>query len=482
MASVTYYNTKVTGNTSRVHGKWVGYNTGNRWDAIDARFANDGSSFGWSAGPMRFYAPQFANGVAVLEANNRYDIFSRSAITTPAMEFAITPENVSAVAGRIDENNPSQVWYDNAWGPGLSLRYTVWHGRAPRVTREAVIDPQLCPQGRDLQASWLVRSPRALTLIDGARPKNPDGSDWTGSPGDTAEIPTTGAAIHYFDGQADPVRGSGFKPPKIWYWDNIDPATGIGTLVSQPATVTATIVTADTIRLTKTIPAVLVLAARTAGSLLITDDVQTIYPDPNVEVTTWDGHVGAYSGDWATVISKSTVSAYCNDYQATAGVTWDPSGSATHYRFISLFDLAAVSGTVSAASWHAMRTGGYNRSCRLTAATTASNTGFTASDYQNTYLNNDTSLADAFLLDSTPVSLNATGVAAAQSAVGGILKLSCRAAEDYIGATVGPAGGDTTYLYTADSANDPYIEITTAAAALTCHSSACSFQFGICLR
>lgn len=456
------YNTLQAGHRSRIHGKWVGFrNSGHGWDAIDPRFRNDGSAFDFSAGPFRFHAPQFANQTATLEVNNRWDILSRSSITTPAMTFEITPENIQPVAGRIDDNNPSQVWYDNAWGPGLSLRYTVWHGRAPRATREAVIDPQLCPQGRDLQASWLVRSPRALTLINGARPKNPDGSDWTGAIGDRADLPETGAAIHLFDGQVDPVRGSGFKGPQVWYWQ------ADGTLVTAPAQVTAEIVTADTIRLTKTIPQAIIDAAAAEGSLVLCDDTQTIYPDPHIEITTWDGQVGSNNATWATVIAGTDLG-YYNSNITIANCSW--SNTNTYFRAITLFDASALAGqTVTDATWYATKSGGYSRIQRLTGATTASNTGHSASDYQNTYLNNDTSYADGILIDDAHLgtSLNAAGISWVQAAVDGtgIIKLSFRATEDYIGATTGPGKGpDTTGIYTAESANDPYLELTYGAA------------------
>lgn len=482
------YNTLGAGLTRRVHGKWVAYYDGGGWRSIVSSFRDDGSAFVSDYGPMRFAVPQFAHEAATLEINNRWDIWGRSFISSPAMVFEITPENVlSGIVGRIDDDNPSQVWFDDAWGPGLSLRYTVWHGRAPRATRELVIDPARCPRGRDLQASWLVRSPNALTLIDGARPKNPDGSDWTGTPGDRADLPTIGAAIHYFDGQIDPVRGSGFKGPRIWYWRDIDPITGQGTLVSQPAQVTAEIVTPDTIRLTKMVPQLLVDAAAAEGSLLITDDVQTIYPDPQSEVTTWDGHVGARNGDWATVIAANGSSSYSASHQLTAGITYD-TGTITNHRFITLFDVSALSGqSVESANWHCVRTGGYNRDVRLTGATTASNTGHTTTDYQNTFNDHDTDLTDAFQLDDTPVALNAMGVTHLQSAVdgSGIVKFCCRSNLDFIGSTSGPGGSQNTSVLTAENSgttNDPYLEVTYGAAGGGVYNSRCSYSLGMVLR
>lgn len=474
-----------------MHGKWHAFRDAGAWRTIDPAFRNDGAAFVSDRGPLKFHVPQFANQTAVLESANEWDIFGREAISTSEMVFEITPENVQPVAGRIDENNPSQVWFNDAWGPGLSLRYTIWHGRAPRATREAVIDPQLCPQGRDLQASWLVRSPRALTLINGARPKNPDGSDWTGTPGDTAEIPSTGAAIHYFDGQVDPVRGSGFKPPRIWYWDNIDPATGLGTLVSQPATVTATIVSSDAIRLTKTIPAALVEAARLAGSLLITDDVQTIYPDPHAETTTWDGYLGARSNDYVIALTAAAASAtYSSDSFNVGYVGWAPNTAAVLSRTFMLFDVSALAGnTVTDVNHGIYAWANLNSSLfRITGATTSSNTGLTLSDYGATYLGHDTDFITQQQYNTAGyhvAAYNAAGVSAVQAAVdgSGIFKSCFRQTEDFIDSTSSTLYGDKPQFLLAEYTNDPYIEVTYGAAAAGAFSHpGCSVHFGMSLR
>lgn len=463
-----------SGNRARVRGKWENFRRGGGWVRIVPEFQSDGSAFEFSSGPFRFHAPQFANQTAMLEITNEWDIWSRSPITSPAMVFEVTPEGVQpGIAGRIDDNNPSQVWYDDAWGPGLSLRYTVWHGRAPRATREAVIDPARCPRGRDLQASWLVRCPKALTLINGARPKNPDGSDWTGSPGDQADLPATGAALHYFDGQVDPVRGSGFKGPQVWYWK------ADGTLVTQAATVTAVIVTPDTIRLTKILPQAVVDAADAEGSLVLCDDTQTFYPDPNIELTTWDGYIGlrwtSYTGSNFDVMvtQAATSSSYANDSQMSAALG---ARSPNYlYRVWQLFDLSSLSGqTISAVTHGCSVTGNANAlAYRLTEATTASNTGRSLSDFQNTYNNHDTDLLETDFDFSTTgmhtATYNAAGIAAAQAAVDGtgILKTCVRWDQDNQSAPASPGAfpADQLYLDTAESANDPYIEVTYGAAA-----------------
>jgi hypothetical protein len=477
-----------------VHGKWVAYHDGGGWRSIVSSFRGDGSAFVSDYGPMRFAVPQFAHETATLEINNRWDIWSRSFISSPAMVFEITPENVlSGIAGRIDDDNPSQVWFDDAWGPGLSLRYTVWHGRAPRATREIVVDPARCPRGRDLQASWLVRSPNALTLIDGARPRNPDGSDWTGTPGDRADLPVSGASIHYFDGQVDPVRGSGFKGPRIWYWRDIDPVTGQGTLVSQPAQVTAEIVTADTIRLTKLVPQSLVDVAAAEGSLLITDDVQTIYPDPHAEVSSVDGWAQRFvagqtwaqmvSGAGTNVIDDASYPLY-GDSDKDGGSTWR-----YHRRTLLVFDSAALAGETATEAVVSMdaSVATYSATTRLVQLASTSVTALQISDYENC---GSTAQSDSVVWSGTgrqSHTLSAAGLSYLNSGIGGAVRFGVRRTEDATGETVGPGftlGSPTWYsAEQSGTANDPYLEVTYGAAAGGgVSSSRCSYSLGMTLR
>ena len=466
-----------------MHGKWVGYHDGGTWQPIEAQFRNDGSAWVFDRGPILFHVPELATGTAVIEANNRYDIFGRQPIASSSMVFEVTPENVRPVTARVDESNSSQVWYDDAWGDGLSLRYTVWYGKAPRVTREAVIDPARCPRDRDLQASWMVRCENALTLIDGARPTNPDGTGWTGSPGDTANIPEGGAAIYAFDGHSpDPVRGSGFLGPRIWYWRDIDPITGVGELVSQPATVTATIVDASTIRLTKFVPQSLIDAAAAEGSLLITDDVQTLYPDPNVETSSVDGWVRRQ--DYANPGFASVVAGNGTDSDSSSANHWlQWTGSTPHtlYRNVYVFDASALpAGTVDACDFDVYQDGYNNgRSFRLTGADTASNTELSSADYQAIHDNHDTTFGTMSSSSSgtwKTISLNQAGLDHCSAGLAGHIKLSLRLTGD----AQTPGSTHDGILFRFAEQNSPRLDVTyTAAAGGGVFNSRCSLSFGL---
>ena len=494
---------------ARVRGKWSAWlDSGNRWKQLQPRFRETPDGFAWTAGPAEYHIGRHLADGARIVSNNRFDIFNRQPITAAATEFELNPIGGANVAAQFDApaalvaNYPhvqfaadqSQVWNPEAGGPGLHVRWTIHHGRAPRMTRELVVDPKACPQ-RDLSLAWDVRSPRVLALV-----RNQSGQlarPWNGSPGDFADVPSSGVAIVAVPDQsaADQLaaelaagatetalrRGAGIRPPLVWYWKQD------GSLVTAPATVRAEIQSdGETVRFTKTIDLATIQAAAAENSYVVSDDSQTIYPDPQWETTTWDGHVGARDGDWPTVIAKAGHSSYSASHQTTAGITYD-TGTVSNYRFISLFDVSSLSGqSVESANWHAVRTGGYNRDVRLTAATTASNTGHTITDYENTFNDHDSDLTAAFQLDDTPVALNAGGITHLQSAVDGtgIAKFCCRSNLDYIGSTSGPGGGSTTYVLTAENSgttNDPYLEVTYGAAGGAASRSG-SLSPGICIR
>lgn len=457
------YNTLSGNGRSRVHGKWISYRDTNRWSRIAPEFRNDGSAFVADYAPYRYWCPQFADGTAVLEANNRWDILTRSNITAPAMEFAITPVDVRPnVAGRIDPDRPTQVYYPDAWAAGVSLRYTVWHGRAPRPTHEVMIDPQQITPGQSVTVSFDITSPNAITLvrdIDGTkvRPKNPDNSEWTGAVGDTATIPETGAAIHMLDGGLPhPQRGAGIKKPVAWYAGR------------EPVqiTVAAAIVASQTIRLTKTVPSWLIDEARAAGELIFADVTHTLYPDPHIESTTFDGIVqrSVAAESWATMIaSAGTGSADNGSYNLNC----QKSGAdyTLNVRHIFLFDASAVAGTVLTASlnYQVDFLSVADKTVRIVEAVTASNTGASQSDYENM---GDVSFSADTATSGTgwkAVNCNAAGISYLDSAVGGIVKIGLRHAEDKGGETTGPAAGFHRIVSAeaAGTANDPYLELIT---------------------
>lgn len=499
------YNTLRSGNRARVHGKWIAYSD-DGWKQIDAAFRETPTGFVWDRGPAEYHVGRHLHDGSRIVANNRYDIFTHQPLTAPAAEFELMPIGGSNVAGQLDPpaqlvaNYPhvsfatdqSQVWHPEAGGPGRHVRWTIHHGRAPRMTRELVVDPKACPQ-RALSLSWDVRSPRVLALV-----RNQSGQlvrPWAGSPRDTADVPTTGVSIVSVPDRAaaDQIaaelaagatttglrRGSGIKPPLVWYW------TADGTLVTAPATVRAEIQgDGETVRFTKTIPLVVIQAAAAENSYLVSDDSQTISPDPNNEVNTHDAYLrirwtGYTQENYDELVALSLgTTAYSSDSQTTLLCgTRNPNYLS---RVNLLFDVSSLSGmtvsdVVQGVTVWATET---SRTFRVTGATTASNTGYNTTDFQNTYLNNDASLHDStFQMSSNGVkttTYNANGIAAVQAAIdgSGIVKTSLR---DGIDSQSAPSSGGAmpsgmTYIHSAESSgtgSDPYLDVTYSAGGST---------------
>lgn len=491
------YNTLRSGNRARVHGKWVAYSD-DGWKQIDAAFRETPSGFVWDRGPAEYHVGRYLHDGSRIVANNRWDIFTGQPLTAPDAEFELTPIGGFNVAGQFDPpaqiaaNYPhvsfatdqSQVWHPEAGGPGLHVRWTIHHGRAPRMTRELVVDPQACPQ-RDLSLSWDVRSPRVLALV-----RNQAGQlvrPWAGSPGDAADVPTTGVSFVSAPDQAaaDQIadelaagatateyrRGSGIKPPLVWYW------TAGGTLVTAPATVRAEIQSdGETVRFTKTIPLSVIQAAAAENSYVVSDDSQTIYPDPQLEVTSCDGwterkiSIGTYD-------YYGGAETYADLIANPATLSVDRySGSRTYHSYVGStsfvfgrtfcgFDLAAIEGEVTGATLSFAHTG--SGTVRITGATTVSATSISVADHQNTYNDHDTSLtADTAITGSrTDCEFNTAGLAYWTAALGSVASCAVRLSEDKVGGTR-PGINTQVSLKMAEetgTSSDPYLEVTYSA-------------------
>lgn len=499
--SVEAYNTRRLGpSRQRVHGKWIGYRGESRWHPIAAAFVETSDGFSWTRGPAQYHVGKHLHDGARVVADNRWDIFSRAQITAPAAEFELQPIGGFNVAGQFDPpaqlaaNYPhvsfaadqSQVWHPEAGGPGLHVRWTIHHGRAPRMTRELVVDPKACPQ-RDLSLSWDVRSPRVLALV-----RNQSGQlvrPWNGSPGDAADVPTTGVSIVSVPDQAaaDQIaaeladgatatglrRGSGIKPPLVWYWKRD------GILVTAPATVRAEIQSdGETVRFTKTVPLSVIESAAAENSYVVSDDSQTIYPDPHAETTSCDGvtyrfiplaDYGTTEPYSALIANAGTGAEESSTVLRTALYT---SGSTTRFfRTLIGFDLSTISGTVTEASLSLYIYSVFpsTRNCRLTGAAPASNTALAAGDHQPIYDDYDESLSADFI---TPTSgrfgtaYNTAGLDYWTDQLGNVGFTSVRLAGDKVGGS--PQYTDQTYFRSAEysgTSSDPYLDITYGAAA-----------------
>lgn len=448
-----------------VHGSWQRYrDSGNAWQPIVPVFADEGSAYVWRQGPMEYAVSKSITSGAVVSGNNRWDVFGRQTINAPATEFAASPLNVSPVAVPELSADGSQVLFRGAW-PGLAdLRYTVWRGRAPRVTREAVVSVPAAiavasaRESQRLEATWRVRAPGVLVLVRDEttgfyrRPKNADGSDWTGAPGDTATIPGDGAAVVSVPTIGDKLalmqaiqssvsilpaefrRGNGFTGPRAWYYG----ADGKRRIV--PIEVAVTVVSTDEVEMTKRLPLSLFQAALAAGATHVyADDTQTVYPDANPETTSCDGTAYTsgnltwaqhYSGGPTYGAFDDNMSPVDGSYSLESG--WAPENTANKWKrrwdALTFFDLTSLTGTVASVdlvmelSQKANWSGTHDPSFALVEYTGSETTGLTTSSTTSTRTSSTRLCTDltyaGMSVGSITRSLNATGIAAVQAKVG----------------------------------------------------------------
>lgn len=121
---------------------WINYlDENDSWQSIDTQFKDVGDCFEMSKAPFIFRAPKFSTGIAEFISNNRYDIFTKTKISTAPFTMSISPIDVSKVAGVIENGNlgfgqTNYVIYKLAY-PELNadLIYYVQHGRAPKLRK-----------------------------------------------------------------------------------------------------------------------------------------------------------------------------------------------------------------------------------------------------------------------------------------------------------------------------------------------------------
>lgn len=523
MPALSWNTIEIRPGRARVRGKWSAWlDSDDRWKELQPRFRETPDGFAWTAGPSEYHIGRHLADGARIVANNRFDIFARQPINAPAAEFELNPIGGANVAGQFEPpavlaaNYPhvafnadqSQVWHPEAGGPGLHVRWTIHHGRAPRMTRELVVDPKACPR-RNLSLAWDVRSPRVLALV-----RNQSGQlarPWNGSPGDFADVPASGVSIVSVPDQAaaDQIaaelaagaaqttlrRGAGIRPPLVWYWKQD------GTLVTAAASVRAEIQSdGETVRFTKTIPLSVIEAAAAENSYVAADDSQTIYPDADAETVSCDGYVGRvitsstydyYGGSetYAQLIANPGTEAHSGNGPFNTSMTiYHFYGSQFSFymrRLLLGFDLSALTGTASAADLVLKSSDANAITLRATGASPVSPTAVSTADYQSTYDNYDTSLSDDTASGSgtTTLTMNAAGLSYLSDLFGSVAFLAARLSEDKVGGTrPGVTTAKTFYQaeYTGQG-SDPYLEVTYGESA-TSPSRSGSLSPGICIR
>jgi hypothetical protein len=460
-------------NRFRVYGGWHNWLDQSIWRALDGGFVEDSGRYVASQIPGLYSVPALATGSVEFEVNQRWDIFRRSLITEAPWSLEITPENVSPVAAQRDDNRPDQILYPNAFGTGIDLRYTIWLGRGPRVTREVVIRSEP-PGDHDLRVSWLIRSSNARVWIPrGGQLVRP----WSGNVsqailGHSDQIVIRAGTS---DDNESQLRGSGVKAPIAWYY-NLD-----GELVTQPIKLNITIVAADTVRVEKIIPRSFVREAFAAGATAVMcDETNTFSPDPHAETTSVDGYcVENTAQSWSSL--RADVGSSHNDTSSPLIIALLSSALTNQFynmhRSICLFDTSSLTGqtvteaTLGATYYTHSNTYPETAGVALVGSTPASNTDLVNSDYMEL---GDTRYCDSDVEDTSwsgvmTWSMNATGIAAID--IDGITKLGLVLGFDFDNSPpTWTASGKQANLQVRSAENtgtasDPYLEVITVVSA-----------------
>lgn len=464
------WNTLKANNRRRVFGKWHCYRDGAHWRTIAPEFRSDGSRFVSDYLPARFSVPALATQTASVEVTNEFDIFARASITDSAFVLDITPEGVAAVDGHIDEGNPTQVIYSGAYRVGGlpvgDLIYGVWHGRAPRLEKVVRINTLAGITSEVVEYSWLIQHTDARAYVGGNR--------WDGSTADVA-APVT---VRRGDSL---IRGAGLKAPVAWYYD------ATGNLIVTPIATRWEYVDQNTMRLTKIVPRTLIATALVArpGGWLKLDATATIYPDPDAEVSSVDGYaqrVAATGSAWAAM--RDGTGTASNDSSTTMAAplmqSYTNSLNRIMARGIYSFDTSSLSGlTVSDASLYLTAWADAHHDwaavgdVSLTGGTTASTTAIGNSDFQGfagiAFTDVPQALENWTSGTTHAIAMNAAGIAAIDTE--GQTTLFTRFTDDITDVEPTQPGALLTtalIIHTAEAtgtANDPYLEITTAEAA-----------------
>ena len=323
----------------------------------------------------------------------------------------------------------SQVWYRDAWGDGLHLRYTIWHARGVRATREAVIDRMPHGDSEFVKASWLVRAPSVRAISDG-RP--------VFSESRFATVYGRGLSIHQDShGDLSQSRGAGLRKPQAWYYSSTGELTAIDLKVDIEV-----LSDGETARFTKWIPRSFIAKGLASGGSVFADDTTVFRPDANTETSTVDGRVreSGVSDDWSTIHDAAGTDANDSTGNLASAVGFAEDSTmdswASLSRYIALFDTSSLTSdaTITSATLKFKKFGttedGHYAGAVVVSSSPASNTALVAGDYDSTGTTAYSDVIDYFDITGAAFktfTLNASGEAAIS--LTGITKLAI--VEDY---------------------------------------------------
>ena len=191
----------------------------------------------------------------------------------PEFSMSLKVETDKNVSGRIDENKPNSIIYENAWD-GSNLRMGLWRGATTRI--EKVVEILKEPQGSSefIEYSFSIRFKGGKVSRKGGLGKEVR----LGILGDALELEDERLFIPLRDSQ---LRGTILNSPVCWWYDSE------GEIVKRPIKIIfQSLGNNEIIRCTKYIPRIYIREALAAGSYLRTD--ATFTPDADPETSSMD--------------------------------------------------------------------------------------------------------------------------------------------------------------------------------------------------
>lgn len=434
-----------------VRGKWVNYmDEDGEWRPIDPTFEKNGDEWEVTEAPFLFRAPEYADEDAYFEANVRYDIFKKEKIKEAPSGMWIRSLDASHVKGEpyeADNLGETAIIYRNAFPAwDADLIYYVDYGRAPRL--EKLVRFNSAPDA-EVEAQFL------LTFTDSM-----DASVKGKKLGKKVEVSKGKIELKKRGGGK---RGIGIKTPMVW--DSAE-----GELRKQEEIEYDIKPMLGGYVLTKYISPEFFEGAELP---VFTDASQTVYPDPNVEVTSMDGQtvLTGGGGGWSGVRATSTAGSADDSGTTICARSQDNGGQSNICRSAILFDTSFLCGAVPSAGTFSIYGNSVSNTAptqqvRLVTSNPASNTAIATTDYDDfgTTVQSDTAINITSISTSAynNFTLNAAGLASV--ATEGITKFGIRISNDISGTDPGSNSGTANaVVWSADqtgTTNDPKLVLT----------------------
>lgn len=440
--------------TTRLFQKYVNYYEG-EWKETDLTFVSSGGGFTVTNAPFGIVAPLTANGDFIFTDKHNYSIVEDKMRDDAPISKLRRFTGAQNVFGAVDGKH---VRYPDAFLDGSDLLLELDTDEA-RYLVEWSSTPENC--STTISVPFEYESPDGLTGRERGE-----------------RLPTTEREIEEVVFSVNDFRGIRTGTANIW--DSLGNRQEVKIMAKRSG---AKIVGR------KIVPCSFIVAAFNSGASWVrTDDVDTFYPDPNVESTTVDGNVTNTSAvsTW-DLIHDATDGSSSND-SGTSFTIQSQKAGATDFqidRGIFLFNTASIAdtNTISAATINLYATdikdvdNDGQDYITITLSSPASNTAIGTADFDQVgEVSNPTKQSNDFDIGSLTLNayniwtLNATGISNISKT--GVSKFGAREGHDIENAAISvtDANGNRLLPSSADetgTTQDPYLQVTHSAGAPT---------------